>query len=103
MYNLLANANATLLAAPDTSTFQNSALWGIIQTIGAVGGVLLIVFGIFKIVAQLFSGKAGGAFKMGAGLIVGGAVLFNLDMLFTLLSGTGDLVKAIVDAITGLF
>lgn len=103
MYNLLANANTAILAAPDTADFQSSALWGIIQTIGAVGGVLLIVFGIFKIIAQLFSGKAGGAFKMGAGLIVGGAFLFNLDMLFTFLSGTGNLVQAIVDAVTGLF
>jgi hypothetical protein len=102
MYDLLATA-PTLLAAPDTSGFQSSALWGMIQSVGAVAGVLLIVFGIFKILAQLFSGKASGAFKMGAGLIIGGAFLFNLNLLFTLLEGLGGLVTAIVEAITGLF
>jgi hypothetical protein len=101
---VLSNITTGILAqGPDTNGFQNSALWGMIQTLGQVAGVLVVLAGIFKIASTLLSGKASGAMKIALGTIVAAAFLFNLNLLFDFLGSMTGLVQAIFDGITSIF
>jgi hypothetical protein len=104
MNAFVANITTGILAqGPDTSSFENGPLWGMIQTLGRVAGVLIVLAGIFKIASSVLSGKAGGAIKIGIGTVIMGAFLFNLNLIFVLLGGMTSLVTAIIEAITSVF
>lgn len=87
----------------DTAGIQEQPLWRDVAVPLAQGvGAVLVLVGIFKIVSQVMGGKAQGAFKIGALTILGGAILFNLSLVFDLIGIGTTIVSSLIDSIAGL-
>jgi hypothetical protein len=77
-------------------------IWGLLETVAAFFGVMLVLFGLFKIGSQVWSGKSQGAFKTGALTILTGAALFSISIVFDLLRGGGSILRTLIETFTSL-
>jgi hypothetical protein len=84
-------------------TITDSTLWtSVIGPLSVGIAIIVLLFGVYKVITQIASGKTQGAVKtIGLTLLVGG-LLFRLDLLFTLIEGAGNVVASIVSAIVDL-
>lgn len=100
---ILASSGEAPKKTVDSSKVEATPLWADVVVPLAQGlGAFLVLAGIFKIVTQVMSGKAQGAFKTGALTIFGGAILFNLGLIFQIIAGGDTIVTKIIDSVTGL-
>lgn len=86
----------------NTRAIESTPLWDLLSTLLASAGVLLVLFGIAKIAFQMFSGKSTGAWKTGGSIVLAGALLFNISLVFNILNGAGSIVTTVVETFTSL-
>jgi hypothetical protein len=92
---MLAGNPATLPAG--TADINKNGVGGIISNLFAFVGILLIIYGIWKVVQDIMKGSIGKAVMTAALFGAAGALCLDLNLGITLLSSMKGLVKAIID------
>lgn len=103
--DILASAPTTVAPAGGAyqSTIETSPLWAnVVRPLAAGLGAFLVVAGIFKIASQVLGGRQQGAMKTGVLTVIGGAILFNIGLVFNIISVAGTAVTALIQSISSL-
>lgn len=86
-----------------TQKITDSGLWkNIIGPLSVGLAIVVVLFGAYKIITQVASGKTPGAMKTAITTLLVAGLLFRLDLLFVLIDTAGKVIASVVEAITGL-
>ena len=84
-------------------TITGSSLWTkVIVPIAVALAIGVVIFTIFNVVKLLLTGDGTGVFKTAVKGLLLAALLFNLNLVFTLISTAGSVLEAFIKALTGL-
>lgn len=89
-----------VLAASDPIT--GSSLFGIITTFFRGVGILIVVFVVWKVARDFFSGKKGEAARTAIVGFAVAAITFNLALPIQLAQGMGNLVRGAVELVSNI-
>ena len=93
----------TVPTVPTTpATLGDKGLGTIISSVFAFIGVLLIIWGIWKVVQDLMKGSIGGAVKSAILFGVAGALCLDLNLGISLMSSMSKIVTAGINTFTGV-
>lgn len=84
------------------TSFFSEGLGAIIQSLFIVIGILVIAFTLFKAIKAFFGGKVGDLFKIIVLGIIVTVFCFDLTLMFDLIGGFTNLVKAGFTTITDI-
>ena len=80
-----------------TADISKNGLGGIIANVFAFVGILLIIYGIWKVVQDLMKGAIGKAVMTAVLFGVAGALCLDLNLGFTLIDSMKGIVKAAIN------
>jgi hypothetical protein len=84
-------------------SITDSTLWTkVIIPISVALAIGVVIFTIFNIVKSIMNGESTGVFKTAVKGLLLAALLFNLNLVFTLISAAGSVLEAFIKALTGL-
>ena len=93
-----------LLEVPNVPTgsadITKNGLAGIIANVFAFVGILLIIYGIWKVVQDLMKAQIGKAVVTAVFFGVAGALCLDLNLGISLMSSMKGIVKAIIDTLS---
>ena len=93
----------TVPTVPTTqATLGDKGLGTIISSVFAFIGVLLIIWGIWKVVQDLMKSNIGGAVKSAIFFGVAGALCLDLNLGISLMSSMSKIVTAGINTFTGV-
>ena len=110
--NFLSAAEPPPGVSPGTTTtgvneaqksITESSLWTkVIVPIAVALAIGVVIFTIFNIVKSVVNGESTGVFKTAVKGFLLAALLFNINLFFTLITAAGSVLEAFIKALTGL-
>ena len=83
-------------------TLTDTPLWGLLSTVSKALGVVVVIFGLYKVIIAASQGKAPMALKSLGLTILAAALLFRLDLVFSLIGAMGRVVQALITSLSQL-
>jgi hypothetical protein len=86
-------------AKKGTQAFWDSALGNTLSAVLAVVGIIIVIGAVLKVIQKVSAGQTAGAVKIVLGTIVIAAILFQPQLLETLITTVGNVVASAVSSL----